>query len=139
MLSVQSACYSLSPTINIYHLLSSASLETTSIRVLNLLLQRDMPYQRCTKNKTFHACFRAPDVASHHTPILYTCHANSTAAPIAVSEAVEVLDHYAARFVNDAVGGFNEMSIILSNGELTDLLARAEDEERVAAHRGVYQ
>lgn len=91
-------------------------------------------------DKIFHACFRAPDIAGHHAPLLYSCHTSGIATPDAVSEAVEILDHYAARFVNkEAVGGFNELSFVLAQGESADLLIRAKDKEKIAAHRGIYQ
>lgn len=88
---------------------------------------------------TFHASFRAPDISHHQASGMYTCHQNGLVTPSAIGDLIETLDQSASRFVIDSVEGFNDVSIVLSQGESIDLLARAEASEHIAAHRVVYQ
>jgi hypothetical protein len=125
--------------MQLYQLLCSSYLEAEATSILNLLLNRNMPYQRCTQKTTFHASFRAPDLDHHPASPLYSCHTNCSAAPSAVKEVVDLLDASVSRFVTDAVGGFNDVSIVVSQGESLDLLSRANENEGIAAHRAVIQ
>jgi hypothetical protein len=125
--------------MQLFHLLSSCDLEADSTRLLNLLLDRDMPYQRCIHKMTFHASFRAPDRLDHPASAMYECHQNGSVTARAVIDLVDAMDYRVSRFVNNSVECFNDVSIILSQGESIDLLARAAESKHIAAHRAILQ
>jgi hypothetical protein len=142
----QSAHYLLSlddSDLQLYHLLTSADLELDSTRLLNLLLDRGMPYRRCTSKMTFHASFCAPDVVQDPASSMLECHWHDpTTTPSAVKEVADLMDDYVSRFVTESVEsveGFNDISIVLSQGDAIDILARTGHCESIAAHRAILQ
>jgi len=101
-----------------------------------------MAYRRGSIATLFSATFRANDVANHDASTLFNSHLESN-TPSRIVDTVQLVNEHVSRFVSDddeAVEGFNEVTVVIPHGESLNLLATPSKERKgESSHRAIYQ